>query len=439
VAAAAAFRLAAMWATLLLSTFALAAASYNEPRNDCPIHLEGTRKADAFVQVRRPTNVGPSSAIEEEDEEEDVNHKELQKTTNFCFWNVPHNNPSNMALCGDGTYSWGCISGGHEQRMQCPASLPIMCNSKQGCGGGQDYCCEASCSSKRGPRPCNIQLAYRVSLVSSATGKSILNVHSDGSVVDLNSNDDMSGRQAWHIIKGSGNWYTIEVLGSITGGKKYLSAASDGSKVSIEASDDSSGRQRWTLTKGNDAWYHIKVLGGVSGGKVYLGTTQAEDKVSLHVSDDSSGRQSWALGTLDVTTTTTRTKTTTTTTKYACSFSTPHDQSELAMCADGTFSWTCTKDGHGQRVKCPKNFPNMCASLSCGEGQDYCCENDCSNAGGLRPCTPPAPSMAPTPVPTPYPGPVVIGQPGPPGPKGPTGDKGDDAPPALPGPPGPPR
>mmetsp|Transcript_12878 Transcript_12878/g.25315 ORF Transcript_12878/g.25315 Transcript_12878/m.25315 type:complete len:411 (+) Transcript_12878:72-1304(+) len=410
-----------MRATSLILTFALASASCKESSNECSVHLEAASKADAFVQVQRPTMMGSSSVIEEEDDQH-VNHR--AKTTNFCFWNIPHNNGADMALCEDGKYTWACVNGGHGQRMQCPASHPVMCNSKEGCGSGKDHCCQGNCDDKGGPRPCGIKFPYRVTLASSSSGNSILNSHSDGSIVDLTSKDDQSGRQAWHIVKGSGDWYTIQVLGSITGGKKYLSAASDGSQVSVAASDDSSGRQRWTLTKGSEAWYHIKVLGGVSGGKVFLGATEAGDGVSLHGSDDSSGRQRWALVALEVTTTTTTTSTTTPV-KLAtkdCPFLTHHDGPDMAMCGDGTFSWTCVKDKKGQRKKCPKKWPKMCALLNCGDKQDYCCQTDCKDQGGLRPCAP-----------------VVKGPPGPPGSPGPQGDKGDDAPPALPGPPGPPR
>jgi len=59
---------------------------------------------------------------------------------------------------------------------------------------------------------------------------------------------------------------------------------------------------------------------------------------------------------------------------------------DMAVCADGTRSWRCNLDGHGARVQCPCNLPLMCAEAACGGGADYCCERDCSNLGGLRPC-----------------------------------------------------
>jgi len=57
-----------------------------------------------------------------------------------------------------------------------------------------------------------------------------------------------------------------------------------------------------------------------------------------------------------------------------------------ALCADGSFSWSCVNGGHGQRVQCSQNLPVMCASKDCGGGKDYCCEKDCESKGGRRPC-----------------------------------------------------
>jgi hypothetical protein len=58
----------------------------------------------------------------------------------------------------------------------------------------------------------------------------------------------------------------------------------------------------------------------------------------------------------------------------------------MALCQDGTQSWFCVRDGHGQRVKCPSSYPEMCASKNCGGGEDYCCEHSCSSKGGPRKC-----------------------------------------------------
>merc|ERR1719242_2832264 len=47
----------------------------------------------------------------------------------------------------------------------------------------------------------------------------------------------------------------------------------------------------------------------------------------------------------------------------------------------------------------------MCASRTCGGGLDFCCERDCANSGGPRPCgtttiTTNPPTIAPTIPPT---------------------------------------
>lgn len=57
------------------------------------------------------------------------------------------------------------------------------------------------------------------------------------------------------------------------------------------------------------------------------------------------------------------------------------------LCANGKFSWSCNQDGHGERLQCPCFLPYMCAQKGCGQdGMDYCCEPDCTDFGGLRPC-----------------------------------------------------
>ena len=80
-----------------------------------------------------------------------------------------------------------------------------------------------------------------------------------------------------------------------------------------------------------------------------------------------------------------------------CPWKNHHKESEQqAKCADGTFSWSCMKGGHGQRIKCPPSLPQMCDNLGCGGGKDYCCEKNCDGKGGPRPC--------PSPHPTPHQG-----------------------------------
>jgi len=50
-------------------------------------------------------------------------------------------------------------------------------------------------------------------------------------------------------------------------------------------------------------------------------------------------------------------------------------------------SWgCCNENDRGGRAKCPNNYPNMCNSKTCANGTAYCCEVDCTNFGGKRPC-----------------------------------------------------
>jgi len=106
-----------------------------------------------------------------------------------------------------------------------------------------------------------------------------------------------------------------------------------------------------------------------------------------------------------------------------CTWDSPHSGAQQQpLCEDGTYSWNCMKDGHGQRAQCPPNLPKMCLAQTCGGGKDYCCETNCNNHVGLRTCMSEAQAS-----------------PGVPGLKGPPGPPGDDGVVGAPGPPGPPR
>jgi len=84
-----------------------------------------------------------------------------------------------------------------------------------------------------------------------------------------------------------------------------------------------------------------------------------------------------------------------------------------ALCANGKESWYCNKQGFGPRLQCPCSHPLMCKDATCGDGFDNCCELDCSEHGGLRPCegeqeeqpteepTTPPEDLPPTPPPLP--------------------------------------
>ena len=74
-----------------------------------------------------------------------------------------------------------------------------------------------------------------------------------------------------------------------------------------------------------------------------------------------------------------------------CDWSTPTDRDDYYECNDGTFceGKSCCRD-HGDKARCSKNKPIMCAEKKCAGGTDYCCarsSDDChKGAGGPRLC-----------------------------------------------------
>lgn len=76
-----------------------------------------------------------------------------------------------------------------------------------------------------------------------------------------------------------------------------------------------------------------------------------------------------------------------------CPWKTPNVDSWMPTCGDGTIfkGWNCVANGKGQRLKCPKELPHMCArQKACGGALDFCCEPSeiqCTHFyDGLRPC-----------------------------------------------------
>lgn len=84
-----------------------------------------------------------------------------------------------------------------------------------------------------------------------SSDKKYLSTTSDGSNVDLWDKDDGSGRQRWMFFPVTNsptcNTYNIQVSSGVTGGRVYLSCTSDGSNVDLWSEDDGSGRQRWQV------------------------------------------------------------------------------------------------------------------------------------------------------------------------------------------------
>jgi len=84
-----------------------------------------------------------------------------------------------------------------------------------------------------------------------STNRVYLSTTQDGSTVDLHSEDDNSGRQHWTIDRCQDdgcNWFNIKIRDGTDGDRVFLSVTADGSNVDLNEEDDGSGRQRWQLT-----------------------------------------------------------------------------------------------------------------------------------------------------------------------------------------------
>jgi hypothetical protein len=126
-------------------------------------------------------------------------------------------------------------------------------------------------------------------------GREYLSPSSDGSNVDLHTQDGGSGPQRWTISQGTGEWYNIKAYDGVSGGREYLSTNSDSSNVDLHTQDDGSGPQRWTIIQGTGDWYNIKAYDGVSGGREYLSAWDDGSNLDLWTQDDGSGRQRWVI------------------------------------------------------------------------------------------------------------------------------------------------
>ena len=127
-----------------------------------------------------------------------------------------------------------------------------------------------------------------------SNSRKFLSANSDGSVVDLWSVDDASGRQRWIYEHASdGESFNIRIAGGISGDRKYLSTTADGTKVDLWNTDDGSGRQRWVFETLPSGLQVIHVKGGVSSPRKYLSVNSDGTTVDLWTLDDGSGRQRW--------------------------------------------------------------------------------------------------------------------------------------------------
>jgi len=93
---------------------------------------------------------------------------------------------------------------------------------------------------------------YSIKIVGGvSTNRVYLSTTQDGSTVDLHSEDDNSGRQHWTIDRCQDdgcNWFNIKIRDGTDGDRVFLSVTADGSNVDLNEEDDGSGRQRWQLT-----------------------------------------------------------------------------------------------------------------------------------------------------------------------------------------------
>ena len=116
--------------------------------------------------------------------------------------------------------------------------------------------------------------------------------------VDLYHKDDDSGRQKWEFKHLGGDVYNIVVYAGIDNGRSYLSCVKDGpdrGRVDMNLEDDGSGRQRWRLIPLANGSFHIQIAGGMDPDKKFLSCPPNGWCVDLHHVDDKSGRQQWLL------------------------------------------------------------------------------------------------------------------------------------------------
>ncbi|MDR3596397.1 RICIN domain-containing protein [Clostridium sp.] len=87
------------------------------------------------------------------------------------------------------------------------------------------------------------------------TSRNLLSCTEDGTVVDLWTGDDGSGRQKWRFtrVNGYDDVYNIRVVNGVNCSSSYLSSTPDGTAVDLWPVDDGSGRQRWKITPISDS------------------------------------------------------------------------------------------------------------------------------------------------------------------------------------------
>lgn len=133
------------------------------------------------------------------------------------------------------------------------------------------------------------------------TDRNLLSCTDDGTVVNLWSGDDGSGRQKWQFkrVEGYNDVYNIRIFNGVYSSRTYLSATPDGNSVDLWPEDDGSGRQRWKVipVKNYSGYntYLIEVFDGVWSDRKYLSCSADGTIVNLWTADDGSGRQIWSM------------------------------------------------------------------------------------------------------------------------------------------------
>jgi len=345
---------------------------------------------------------------------------EAQGPCTWATWATPHDGPG-MALCEDGSYGWRCMKNGHGPRVKCPSHSPMMCASKA-CGGGEDYCCEPNCDNHGGPRPCpqttqlvteSTTMAPSTPLVTTAAAASST-LPTPKSVTESTTMAPSTPVVTTAAVASTMVSSTLPTTKSVTGSTTTVPSAPLVTTAAATPTTSSEAPVSCTwLTPHNDAAearckdgsYSWQCVKGGHGQRIQcprdlpvMCASKACGGGEDYCCEPSCNHHGGPRPCLQ------------SPSPSLCTWLTPHNNDERARCKDGSYRWQCVKGGHGQRIQCPRHLPEMCASKTCGGGEDYCCEPSCDNHGGPRPCAgtpPPTPAVtprAPLPIPAPPPG-----------------------------------
>jgi hypothetical protein len=132
-----------------------------------------------------------------------------------------------------------------------------------------------------------------------------LSTTSDGTKVDLYGRDDGSGRQRWMIepvLQGSSSTfsspiyhYHIIVKSGVRDNRKYLSTNSEGTIINLNTTNDGSGRQLWQLAPPEQNRLFIQASNGITTGTSLLGWTDNQRWTALYPAVDNLGKHLWSI------------------------------------------------------------------------------------------------------------------------------------------------